>query len=64
MNERKYRTFKRSGLNWSRARKITDETGLTYSEARDRCDNYNDNRTKAQIKKNTKLEMIAEENWA
>jgi hypothetical protein len=55
-----YKTFKRSCTNWSQfasARKITEETGLTYEQALQRCDTYNDNRTTAQIRKGTKLEF-------
>lgn len=58
-----YRTFKRSVTSWkdyARARKITEETGLTYDQARERCAAYNDNRTSAQIRRGTKLEFTAE----
>lgn len=58
-----YRTFKRSCRNWqefSRARKITVDTGLTLEEAQRACDRYNENRTRAQIRKGTKLEFTAE----
>jgi len=63
LNERpmtNYRTFKRSCRNWQEfasARKITEETGLTYDQAAQRCRQYNDNRTSAQIRKGTKLEF-------
>jgi hypothetical protein len=58
-----YRTFKRSCTNWKQfgsARKITDERGLTYDEARRRCEAFNANRTSAQIRKGTKLEFEKE----
>ena len=55
-----YYTFKRSCRNWqefSAARKITDETGLTCNEARRRCEEFNRTRTAAQIRRGTKLEF-------
>lgn len=58
-----YKTFKRSATNWrefATARKITEDTGLTLEEARERCDRYNENRTSHQICKGTKLEFTAE----
>jgi hypothetical protein len=58
-----YRTFIRSCTNWqtfARARKITVETGLTYEQARQHCEDYNRNRTAAQIRKGTKMEFTAE----
>lgn len=58
-----YKTFKRSATNWqtfSSARKITVETGLTYEQARQRCEEYNNNRTAAQIRRGTKLEFTSE----
>jgi len=58
-----YRTFKRSCTNWqqfARARKITDCTGLSYEEARERCRAFNESRTAAQIRKGTKLELTQE----
>lgn len=58
-----YRTFKRSCTNWeqfSSADKITDETGLTYSEARERCQDFNDNRSAEEIESGTKLEFEEE----
>lgn len=57
-----YRTFLRSCTNWqsfARARKITQDTGLTYEEARQRCEAYNSNRTSRQIRKGTKMEFTA-----
>lgn len=58
-----YRTFKRSCRNWqefARARKTTHDRGLTYEEARRQCDEYNNNRTPAQKRRGTKLELEAE----
>jgi hypothetical protein len=58
-----YKTFKRSCTNWktfASARKITEETGLTYEQARQRCEDFNNNRTSAQIRKGTKLEFTAQ----
>lgn len=58
-----FKTFKRSATNWrefANARKITVDTGLTEEEARKRCDRFNDNRTRAQIRKGTKLEYTKE----
>ena len=58
-----YKTFKRSATNWqtfASARKITEETGLTYEQARERCEQFNNNRTSAQIRKGTKLEFTAQ----
>lgn len=55
-----FRTFKRSCTDWrtfARARKITEETGLTYEQAAQRCKDFNNNRTPAQIRKGTKLEF-------
>lgn len=53
-----YKTFKRSATNlheFSKARKITVDTGLTYSEAQAQCKAFNEARTPAQIRKGTKL---------
>ena len=58
-----YKTFKRSCTNWREfgsARKITEETGLTYDQARQRCEDFNSNLTRAQIRKGTKLEFTAQ----
>lgn len=59
----RYKTFKRSCNNWkefSSARKITVDTGLTYDEAYRQCENFNNNRTTAQIRKGTKMEFTRE----
>lgn len=58
-----YKTFKRSCTGWksfASARKITDETGLTYDEARRRCEDFNKTRTPAQERRGTKLEFTRE----
>jgi len=58
-----YKTFLRSCNNWKEfgsARKITQETGLSYEEARQRCEEYERQRTSRQIRKGTKLEFTAE----
>lgn len=58
-----YKTFKRSVISWRQfgsARKITEDTGLSLETAKRRCDNYNNSRTVAQIRKGTKLEFMAE----
>lgn len=58
-----YKTFLRSCRNWqefSSARKITQDTGLSYEEARRRCDDYNSTRSKRQIANGTKMEFIRE----
>jgi len=58
-----YRTFKRSCRNWQEfasARKLTQETGLTLEQAKQRCEDFNNNRTSAQVRKGTKLEFTME----
>lgn len=58
-----YKTFIRSCRNFQEfasARKITQETGLTYDQARQRCKEFNDNRSSRQIRKGTRLEFTAE----
>ena len=58
-----YKTFKRSCTNWqsfASARKVTEETGLTYEQAKQRCEDFNNNRTASQIRKGTKLEFTAQ----
>ena len=58
-----YKTFIRSCTDWKsffKARKITQETGLTYEQARQRCEDYNKNRTSRQIRKGTMLEFMAQ----
>lgn len=56
-----YKTFKRSCTGWeqfAKSRKITQSTGLTYAQAKQECEDYNNNRTPAQIRKGTKMEFI------
>lgn len=58
-----YKTFIRSATDWesfAKARKITQDTGLSYEKARERCEDYNKNRTARQIKKGTKMEFTRE----
>ncbi len=58
-----YRTFKRSCNSFEemvRARKIHYIGNLTYAEALEMCDRFNDNRTAAQIRKGTKMEFERE----
>lgn len=58
-----YKTFLRSCTNWAQfasARKMTQETGLTYEQARERCEHYNANRSTRQIRKGTKLEFTTQ----
>lgn len=65
-----YRTFKRSYKidpayphiknNFLRGRKITESIGLTYEQARSQCEEFNKNRTPAQIRKGTMLEFEQE----
>jgi hypothetical protein len=59
----RYKTFLRSATNWREfgsARKITQETGLSYSQARQRCEEYAAKRTSRQIQRGTMLEFTAE----
>ena len=58
-----YKTFIRSCVDWksyAKARKITQDTGLTYDEARNRCNEYNAHLTSRQIRKGTKMEFVRE----
>jgi len=58
-----FKTFKRSCNNWREfgsARKMTCETGLTRDQALERCAEYNNNRSKAQIRKGTMLEFTVD----
>ena len=59
----KYTTFKRSCNGWesfAQARKITVDKGLSYDEAKRQCKEFNDNRTKAQIRRGTMMEFISQ----
>jgi len=58
-----YCTFLRSCTNWTEfanSPKVTQETGLTFAEARERCKEFNDNLTDDEIEKGTKLEFERE----
>ena len=58
-----YRTFLRSCTDWrsfARARKITQDRGLTYEQARERCEEFKARRTARQIRKGTMLEFVKE----
>lgn len=59
----KYKTFLRSCTNWQSfgsARKITQDTNLTYEQAQERCAEFKRNRTARQIKRGTMLEFTEE----
>lgn len=58
-----YRTFIRSCNNFeqfARARKITQERGLSLEQARERCRQYNDNLNSRQRAKGTRMEFTRE----
>lgn len=58
-----YKTFIQSHRNWkefAKARKITQQTGLTYDRALKICENYNNHRTARQIKRGTMMEFEQE----
>jgi hypothetical protein len=58
-----YRTFLRSCTNWTEfanSPKVTQESGLTLQEARERCKEFNDNLTDEEKEKGTKLEFDEE----
>lgn len=60
-----YSTFKRSATNFRQfgsARKTRVEDGLTYDEARQRCQEFNQNLSARQRRNGTKLEFTATEN--
>jgi len=46
--------------NFLRGRKITQDTGLSYDVARQRCDDYNNRRTPLQKRKGTMMEFTTE----
>lgn len=55
-----YKTFLRSATDFksfARARKITQDSGLTYEQAREQCEAFNAKRTARQIRKGTKMEF-------
>ena len=58
-----YRTFIRSSTNWKEFgsnRKTTQERGLSWEEARDKCQAYAVTRTTRQRRKGTMLEFERE----
>lgn len=58
-----YRTFIRSCKNWTefaRARKRTVDRGLSWSQAKEDCKEYNNNRSPRQISKGTMMEFVLE----
>jgi hypothetical protein len=58
-----YTTFKRSATGWksfSKARKITQDTGLTYDQAKERCKEFNDNRNARQKRNGTMMEFTSQ----
>ena len=58
-----YRTFLRSATNWrefASAKKTEVDTGLTLQEAREQCEEYNNNRTALQEEQGTKMEFEEE----
>lgn len=58
-----YRTFIRSARNWEEFAnnpKIEQETGLSYDEARDACQQFNSNLTEKEIELGTKMEFETE----
>lgn len=61
--ETTYYTFIRSCRNWrefASAEKVTQDTGLSYSEAREACEQFNANLTESQVEAGTKLEFTKE----
>ncbi|NDQ57285.1 MAG: hypothetical protein GZ088_09455 [Acidipila sp.] len=58
-----YKTFIRSATNWRQfasTRKLTQERGLSYETARERCAEYNGRRNAAQIRKGTAMEFTVD----
>jgi hypothetical protein len=58
-----YTVFKRSATDFqsfAKARKIIQRRGLSVEDARKMCNDFNDNRTAAQIRTGTKLEFERE----
>ncbi len=58
--ENNYVTFLRSARNFeefSKAEKLVQETGLSYSAARAMCENFNNNRDADDIAAGTKMEF-------
>ena len=60
---KRYKTFIRSCRTWkqfAQGRKMTQETGLTYQGAKERCKEYNDNHNARQKRKGTMMEFTAQ----
>jgi hypothetical protein len=58
-----YYTFLRSCTNWrefAAAPKITQETNLSYDEARTACQDFNSNLSDKEIEDGTKMEFTEE----
>lgn len=58
-----YRTFKRSATNWrefSTGKKTTVDSGLTHEEAFRQCEEFNRDRSQAELSNGTKLEFESE----
>jgi len=58
-----YRTFVRSVKNWkefAEAKKIEQDTGLTFAEAYAACEEFNGHRSEAEIEAGTKMEFEKE----
>lgn len=63
MERRNYYTFKRTCNDWqsfARARKLRDESNLTYEEARNRCAMLNAELSPAQKRRGTRYEFTTE----
>jgi len=61
--ETTYKTFLRSATNWrefANNPKHEVETGLTLAEARAACEEFNNNRSQAEIDAGTKMEFEEE----
>ncbi len=58
-----FKTFKRSATSFEemvKAKKIHDKSGLTYEEARQRCQEFNSERSELQKRNGTKMEFTEE----
>ena len=58
-----YTVFRRSCRNFkefANAQKVVIRRGLEYSEAQRMCDDFNNHRTQAQIKRGTKYEFTSD----
>ena len=59
-----YKTFLRSCTSWQQfgsARKVIQDRGLTYEEARRACQAYNAKRTARQVERGNKMEFTQED---